>query len=296
MLGSALIRSLRRTGYSNIITRTSHELDLRRQEEVEQFFMEQRPEVVMLAAAKVGGILANNTYRADFIYDNLAIETNVIRSAWQAGVNRLIFFSSSCVYPRNTVQPMKEDNLWTGTLEPTNEPYAVAKLAGMSMCRAFNQQYGTKYFTVVPTNLYGKNDNYHPEHSHVVGALIRKFHQAKIQKQSSVELWGSGTPRREFLYVDDAANAVVYLMENYSDDSPVNVGFGSDITINELAVIISQIIGFTGDIHYDSSKPDGVPRKLLDSSRVFNLGWKPLISLRDGLKYAYEDFLKTYQF
>jgi GDP-L-fucose synthase len=291
MLGSALVRRLQFHGYTNFITRSSQELDLRRQAGVEQFFMDERPDLVLLAAAKVGGIAANNTYRAEFIYENLAIESNVIHSAWLAGVKRLLFFSSSCVYPRATQQPMTEDRLWTGQLEPTNEPYAVAKLAGMSMCRAYNQQHGTHYFAVLPTNLYGENDNYHPENAHVVAALIHKIHKAKITNQSFVELWGTGNPRREFLYVNDAADAAIHLLENYTGEEPVNIGYGSDIEIKELAYLVRKVVGYPGEIRFDSSKPDGVPRKLLDSSVIRKLGWEPSTNLRTGLRAAYQDYL-----
>lgn len=291
MLGSALVRRLQAHGYTNIVTRTSQELDLRRQADVEQFFKQERPALVLLAAAKVGGIGANNTFRAEFIYDNLAIETNVIQSAWMMGVKRLLFFSSSCVYPREVPQPMTEEALWTGRLETTNEPYAVAKLAGMSMCRAYNQQYGTHYFAVLPTNLYGENDNYHPEKSHVVGGLIQKFHRAKSGNLPFVELWGTGTPRREFLYVDDAADAAIHLLEHYRGDGLVNVGYGTDIKISELAQAVSEVVGYSGEIRYDSTKPDGVLRKLLDSSAIRTLGWAPTTSLEVGLRKAYHYYL-----
>lgn len=293
MLGSAVVRCLSGCGYRNIVTVSSNELDLRRQADVETFFTQKKPDVVFLAAAKVGGIAANNTYRAEFIYENLAIETNVIHAAWQVGVKNLIFFSSSCAYPRKTTQPMKEDDLWTGKLEPTNEPYAVAKLAGMSMCSAYNQQYGTHYFPIVPTNLYGENDNYHPERSHVVSALIRKFHEAKVNREPVVTLWGTGTPRREFLYVDDAASAAIHLFENYPGDAPVNVGSGVDMSIAELAELIRSTVGYNGNVQYDSSKPDGAPRKLLDSSVIHQMGWSPSVSMAEGLRRAYQDFLAS---
>lgn len=288
MVGSALLRRLKAGGYTKIIFRTSSELDLKRQSEVEQFFLDNKPDTVFLAAAKVGGIYANNTYRAQFIYENLAIQTNVINAAFISGVKHIIFFSSSCVYPPNSAQPLKEDYLWSGLLEPTNEPYAVAKLAGMSMCRAYNQQYGTRYISVLPTNLYGENDNYHPENAHVVGALFNKFYQAKMQSDPFVTLWGTGTPCREFLYVDDAADAAIFLFENYTGEGPVNIGYGTDITIKELAAKIKNIVGYNGDIKYDSSKPNGTPRKLLDNSVITDLGWCPSISLDRGLVTTYK--------
>ena len=291
MLGSSLVRRLKFHGYSNIITQTKQQLDLRRQSDIENFFTQEKPDLVLLAAAKVGGILANTTYRAEFIFDNLTIETNVINSAWQVGVKRLVFFSSSCVYPRESMQPMAESMLWTGRLEPTNEPYAVAKLAGMSMCRAYSEQYGTQYFSVIPSNLYGENDNYDPENAHVVGALVQKFHIAKTEDRPFVELWGTGSPRREFLYVDDAADATIHLLKNYTDIEPVNIGYGFDMEIRELAYAVREVIGYTGDIRFDSSKPDGMPRKILDSSLILSLGWSPRISLRVGLSNAYRHYL-----
>lgn len=291
MLGSALVRRLQAHGYTNIVTRSSQELDLRRQVEVEGFFNQEKPSLVMLAAAKVGGIAANITYRAEFIYDNLTIETNVLHSAWKAGVRRLLFFSSSCVYPREASQPMSEGALWSGRLEPTNEPYAVAKLAGMSMCRAYNQQYDTQYISVLPTNLYGENDNYTPEKSHVVGGLMQKFHHAKCMHLPFVELWGTGTSRREFLYVDDAADAAIHLHEHYRGDGPVNVGYGTDIEIRELAYAVREVVGYMGEIHYDSTKPDGMSRKLLDSSTILALGWAPSTPLNVGLRKAYNAYL-----
>jgi GDP-L-fucose synthase len=287
MLGSALLRRLNAHGYTQFITRTSAELDLKNQSAVETFFQENKPDVVFLAAAKVGGIQANNTYRAQFIYENLAIQANVIHSAFSAGVKKLIFFSSSCVYPRNISQPMKEGALWSGPLEPTNEPYAVAKLAGMSMCRAYNQQYGTQYITLVPTNLYGENDNYHPDNAHVVGALINKFHQAKQHDLPYVTLWGTGKPMRELMNVDDAADAAIFTLENGIGEGPFNVGYGTDIEIKDLAELIKGIVGYQGDIQFDSSKPDGMLRKLLDSSALFGRGWLPKITLEHGLVKTY---------
>lgn len=293
MLGSALVRRLTANGYKNLIFKTSTELDLKKQVEVETFFSNNKPDVVFLAAAKVGGIHANNTYRGQFIYENLAIQTNVIHSAFLFGVKNLIFFSSSCVYPRNTAQPMKEGYLWQGPLEPTNEPYAVAKLAGMSMCAAYNQQYGTQYITVLPTNLYGENDCYHPDNAHVVGALINKFHAAKIANAPQVTLWGTGNPRRELMYVDDAADASIFLSENYQSTGPINIGVGSDIEIKALAVMIKNVVGYKGSIQYDKSKPDGVARKLLDIGLLQKYGWKPTVELEEGLVKTYKFYLNA---
>lgn len=293
MLGSALVRRLTACGYKNLIFITSTELDLKKQVDVETFFSVNKPDVVFLSAAKVGGIHANNTYRAQFIYENLAIQTNVIHAAFLFGVKKLIFFSSSCVYPRNTTQPMKEEYLWQGPLEPTNEPYAVAKLAGMSMCRAYNQQYGTQYITVLPTNLYGENDNYHPDNAHVVGALINKFHAAKIANSPQVTLWGTGSPRRELMYVDDAADASIYLLGNYQGTEALNIGVGTDIEIKELASIIKNVVGYKGSIQYDSTKPDGVARKLLDISKLQNLSWQPSVQLEQGLEKTYKLYQKN---
>lgn len=293
MVGSALVRRLVEEGFEQIITRSSSELDLRRQHDVEVFFNEVRPETVFVAAARVGGIHANNTYRAEFIYDNLAIELNLINSAWRTGVKNLIFLSSSCVYPRMAAQPMSEDMLWTGKPEPTNEPYAVAKLAGMSLCQAYNDQYGTRYLSMLPTNLYGKNDDYGPENSHVIAALINKFHRGKVEQQPSVSIWGTGTPRREFLHVDDAVDAIFFLLDRYENTAPINIGCGCDVDIATLAKMIGDIVGYEGEIQYDTSKQDGAPRKLLDSSQLTQLGWKPSISLEDGLKFAYQDFMEN---
>jgi len=286
-----MVRCLRRNGFDNLLFRTSKELDLSRQAEVEKFFTNEGPEYVFLAAARVGGIMANNTYRAEFIYTNIMIQSNVIHSAWKAGVKKLLFFSSSCVYPRECAQPMKEEYLWTGKLEPTNEPYAVAKLAGMSMCKAYNDQYGAHFISAVPTNLYGMNDNYDPEQSHVMAALIDKFHRAKIEKNPSVILWGTGTPRRELMYVDDAAEAALFLMMNYAGKEPVNVGLGEDLTIRELAEAVRDIVGYQGDIQFDTSKPDGIPQKLLDMSNLHSMGWKAQIPLKQGLMKAYDWYL-----
>jgi GDP-L-fucose synthase len=293
MVGSAVARCLKVHGFNNLGLRTSKELDLTRQSDVERFFRENKPEFVFLAAARVGGIMANNTYRAEFIYINDMIQSNVIHSAWRTGVTKLLFFSSSCVYPRECTQPMKEEYLWTGKLEPTNEPYAVAKLAGMSMCRAYNEQYGTRFISVVPTNLYGPFDNYDPVQSHVMAALIDKFHRAKIQNNPTVTLWGSGTPRRELMYVDDAAEAALFLMQNYVGNEPVNIGLGADRSIRELAESVREIVGYQGDILFDTSKPDGVPQKLLDMSNLHSMGWCAQTPLKPGLMKAYDWYLKS---
>lgn len=293
MVGSAVVRCLNAHGFNNLILRTSKELDLTRQADVEHFFYETKPEFVFLAAARVGGIMANNKYRAEFIYTNILIQSNVIHSAWKAGVKKLLFFSSSCVYPRECAQPMREEYLWTGKLEPTNEPYAVAKLAGMSMCRAYNEQYRTHCISVVPTNLYGQNDNYDPEQSHVMAALIDKFHRAKIEKNPAITLWGTGTPRRELMYVDDAAEAALFLMQNYAGNEPINIGLGEDRSIREVAEVVRDIVGYQGDILFDTSKPDGVPQKLLDMSKLHSMGWKAQTSLKQGLTKAYDWYLKS---
>lgn len=293
MVGSAMVRCLIKSGFTNLVFRTSKELDLTRQSEVETFFSNERPEYAFLAAARVGGIMANNTYRAEFIYTNIMIQSNVIHSAWKSGIKKLLFFSSSCVYPRECVQPMKEEYLWSGKLEPTNEPYAVAKLAGMSMCRAYNERYGTRFISAVPTNLYGRHDNYDPEQSHVMAALIDKFHRAKIEKNPAVTLWGTGTPRRELMYVDDAAEAALFLIRNYAGNEPVNIGLGADRSIRELAELVREIVGYQGDVLFDTSKPDGAPQKLLDTSNLDSMGWKAQTSLQQGLIEAYDWYLKT---
>lgn len=292
MVGSAIYRELQRLGYANVAAATSKELDLRSQEAVNQFFKEQQPEYVFLAAAKVGGIMANNTYRADFIYDNLAIECNVIKSAHDHKVQKLMLLGSSCIYPKMAPQPINEESLLTGPLEHTNEPYAVAKIAGIKMCQAFRDQYGDNFISVMPTNLYGLNDNYHPENSHVLPALIRRFHEAKVNEAREVVIWGTGSPRREFLYADDLAQACVFLMNKYDSPEIVNVGTGTDITILELARLIADVVGYEGEITCDISKPDGTPRKLLDVSKIHRLGWQHKTNLRDGIKLAYTDFLK----
>ncbi|WP_045218427.1 GDP-L-fucose synthase family protein [Desulfonatronum thioautotrophicum] len=303
LVGSALVRVLEAKGCRNVLQRTSAELDLTDQEAVRRFFEQERPDSVFLAAAKVGGILANNTYPAQFIHVNLAIQTNVIHEAWRSGVRRLLFLGSSCIFPRDCPQPMKEEYLLTGPLEPTNRPYAVAKIAGIEMCWAYNREYGTRYLAVMPTNLYGPNDNYDLAGSHVIPAMIRKFHEAKVAGAPHVTLWGTGAPRREFLHVDDLARACVYLMDlpetEYAgllkeDVAPLlNIGSGEDQTIRELAEMVRETVGYQGDIVWDTGKPDGTPRKLLDVSRMRNLGWKPVLDLQEGLEMTYQDFLAT---
>lgn len=290
LVGSAIVRRLRNEGYTNIIERTSKELDLRNQVLVNEFFSAERPEFVFLAAAKVGGIHANNTYPAEFIYDNLLIQNNVIQAAHQYGVTKLMFLGSSCIYPKFAPQPLKEEYLLTGELEPTNESYAIAKIAGIKMCQAYRQQYGDDFISVMPTNLYGINDNFDLETSHVLPALLRKFHEAKEQSSPSVTVWGSGKPRREFLCVDDMAEACYFLMQNYSDREIVNIGTGSDVTIAELSSMIADVTGFKGQIVYDASKPDGTPVKRLDVSKLSALGWQAKTSLRDGIEQTYTWF------
>lgn len=291
MVGSAVVRKLESEGYYNIIKRNSQELDLRNQADVYTFFETERPEYVFLAAAKVGGIVANNTYRAQFIYENLAIQNNIIHNSYVFGVKKLMFFGSSCIYPKLAPQPLKEDSLLTGLLEPTNEPYAIAKIAGIKMCEAYRDQYGCNFISVMPTNLYGLNDNYHPENSHVLPALIRKFHLAKVSKQPVVEIWGTGKPLREFLFADDLADAAFYLMNNYNEKEFVNIGSGTDISISDLAKMVMETVGFKGKLHFDTSKPDGTPRKLMDVQKLHNLGWKHTTQLKDGLVKAYNDYL-----
>ncbi|GEM69419.1 GDP-L-fucose synthase [Sphingobacterium mizutaii NBRC 14946 = DSM 11724] len=292
MVGSAIYRKLKELGFENIVVRTSKELDLRDQQAVKEFFETEKPEYVFLAAAKVGGIMANNVYRADFIYENLAIQNNVIHYSHENDVKKLMFLGSSCIYPKMAPQPLKEDYLLTGTLEPTNEPYAIAKIAGIKMVESYRMQYDDNYISVMPTNLYGINDNYHPENSHVLPALIRKFHEAKVNNSPTVNIWGSGKPLREFMFADDLADACVFLMENYNDLQFVNIGVGEDISIRELAELIKEVVGFQGDLEFDSSKPDGTPRKLMDVSKLTSLGWKAKTNLKEGIKLAYEDFLK----
>ena len=291
MVGSAICRELEKQGYKNIIVRTHKELDLTRQEDVEIFFREEKPEYVFLAAAKVGGIMGNNNAKADFMYENMCIEMNVIHSAWKNDCKKLEFLGSSCIYPRMAKQPMTEDCLLTGELEQTNEAYALAKISGLKYCEYLNSQYGTDYISVMPTNLYGPNDNYHPEHSHVLPALIRKFHEAKVNDDSRVICWGDGSPLREFMYVDDLANLCVYLMNNYSGNETVNAGTGEEISIAELSMLVAEIIGYEGKIEWDDTKPNGTPRKLLDISKIKSMGWEYKVSLEEGIKKTYEDFL-----
>ena len=291
MVGSAIVRELERQGYQNIIIRTHAELDLTRQEAVEAFFAAEKPDYVFLAAAKVGGIGANSEAPADFMYDNMILEMNVIHAAWKNNCRKLEFLGSSCIYPRMAPQPMKEDCLLTSPLEETNEAYALAKIAGLKYCAYLNKQYGTDYISVMPTNLYGPNDNYHPEHSHVLPALIRRFHEAKEAGAPSVTCWGDGSPLREFLYVDDLANLCVFLMNNYSGDETVNAGTGKELSIRELAEIVASIVGYTGEILWDTTKPNGTPRKLLDVSKAEKLGWRYNTELEDGIRLAYQDFL-----
>ncbi|MDH3386492.1 MAG: GDP-L-fucose synthase [Gammaproteobacteria bacterium] len=301
MVGGALARNLLSRGYENILSRSRAELDLTRQADVEAFFSSAKPDYVFLAAAKVGGIFANNEYPADFIYENLAIQTNIIHAAWVNGIKRLLLLGSSCIYPKLSPQPIREEYLLTDSLESTNRPYAIAKIAGIEMCWSLNRQYGTRYLAAMPTNLYGPGDNYHPENSHVIPALIRKFHEAKTSNAPTVSVWGSGTPRREFLYCDDLADACIHLMSLHDDsfdsmlstEQPplVNVGTGKDLTIRELAQTVGELIGYNGEIEFDSSKPDGTPRKLLDVSLIQSLGWSASTGLRDGLALTYQEFI-----
>ena len=293
MVGSAIVRALKKQGYNNIIVRTHKELDLCRQEDVEKFFVEEKPEYVFLAAAKVGGIMANSKALADFMYDNMILEMNVIHSAWKNGCKKLQFLGSSCIYPRMAPQPITEDCLLTGALEKTNEAYALAKISGLKYCEFLNKQYGTDYISVMPTNLYGPNDNYHPEHSHVLPAFIRRFHEAKENNLPGVVCWGDGSPLREFLYVDDLADLCVFLMNNYSGNETVNAGTGKEITIKKLAELVAKVVGYTGSIIWDDTKPNGTPRKLLDISKSKALGWKYKVELEDGIKLAYNDFLNN---
>lgn len=293
MVGSAIVRELQRQGYTNIITRTHAELDLCRQADVERFFAEERPEYVFLAAAKVGGIVANSNALADFMYQNMMLEMNVIHAAWRNGCRKLEFLGSSCIYPRMAPQPMKEDCLLTSALEPTNEAYALAKISGLKYCEYLNRQYGTDYISVMPTNLYGPNDNYHPEHSHVLPALIRRFHEAKVSGAPSVTCWGDGSPLREFLYVDDLANLCVFLMNNYSGNETVNAGTGKEVTIKQLTEMVAKVVGYEGEIRWDTTRPNGTPRKLLDVSKTCALGWHYTVELADGIALAYADFLNN---
>ena len=291
MVGSAIVRKLQVLGYTNLVLKTSAELDLRDQAKVAAFFAAEKPDFVFLAAAKVGGIVANNTYRADFLYENLAIQNNIIHSSFVNKVKKLMFLGSSCIYPKLAPQPLKEAYLLSGYLEETNEPYAIAKIAGIKMCEAYRAQYGCDFISVMPTNLYGPNDNYDLENSHVLPAMIRKFQEAKERGDASMTLWGTGAPMREFLHADDLAEACVYLMETYSDAELVNIGTGIDVTIKELAETVKEIVGFEGSIQWDTSRPDGTPRKLMDVSKLHSLGWKHKIELKDGIALAYQDFL-----
>ena len=291
MVGSAIYRKLQQEGFTNLIIRTSAELDLKNQQAVADFFSSTKPDYVFLAAAKVGGIVANNTYRADFLYENLAIQNNVIHHAYLNGVKKLMFLGSSCIYPKLAPQPLKEEYLLTGPLEETNEPYAIAKIAGIKMCDAYRAQFGCNFISVMPTNLYGYNDNYHPKNSHVLPALIRKFDEAKKSGAKEVSIWGSGSPMREFLFADDLADACYFLMQTYNEPNLINIGTGEDLTIKDLALLIKKVIGFDGDLVFDSSKPDGTPRKLLDVNKLHALGWKHQIDLEEGLKLAYADYL-----
>ncbi|MBC8034541.1 MAG: GDP-L-fucose synthase [Chitinophagaceae bacterium] len=290
MVGSAIMRKLKQEGFTNFITRVSSELDLRNQQQVAAFFEAETPDYVFLAAARVGGIVANNTFRAEFLYDNLMIESNVIHSAYQNQVKKLMFLGSSCIYPKLAPQPLKEEYMLTGSLEHTNEPYAIAKIAGIKLCDAYRAQYGCNFISVMPTNLYGPNDNYDLNNSHVLPAMIRKFHQAKIDNASSVTIWGTGTPKREFLHADDLADACYYLMQHYNEEGLVNIGVGADISIQELAELVARTVGYKGKIENDLSKPDGTPRKLMDVSKLNNKGWKARIGLEDGVARVYEEF------
>jgi GDP-L-fucose synthase len=293
MVGSAIKRKLELIGFTNLVYKTSDELDLRNQHDVHIFFEKEKPDYVFLAAAKVGGIVANDTFRADFLYENLMIESNMIHAAWKSNVKKLMFLGSSCIYPRMAPQPLKEEYLLTGVLEHTNEPYAIAKIAGIKLCDAFRAQYGCNYISVMPTNLYGPNDNYDLKNSHVLPALLRKFHEAKINNKPSVTIWGSGEPKREFLHVDDLAEACVFLMKNFDEAGLINVGTGTDLSILELAQLIARITGFTGEITNDVSKPDGTPRKLMDVSKLKGMGWQAKISLEEGIRLVYADYQKS---
>jgi GDP-L-fucose synthase len=293
MVGSAIHRKLEEQGYNNIITRNSSELDLRNQQAVAEFFAKEKPDYVFLAAAKVGGILANNTYRAEFIYDNIMIESNIIHQAYQNDVKKLLFLGSSCIYPKHAPQPMNEDHLLSGYLEPTNEPYAIAKIAGIKLCENYMDQYGCNFISAMPTNLYGPNDNYDLQNSHVLPALIRKFHEAKEAGKQEVEIWGTGKPMREFLHVDDMAEACLFLMQNYNGKQFVNIGTGKDITIRELAETIMETVGYQGKLTFNTDKPDGTPRKLLDVSKINNLGWHHKIDLKEGIEKTYQDFMEN---
>lgn len=293
MVGSAIWRRLQKEGYTNLIGRTSAELDLKNQSATQAFFEKERPDYVFLAAARVGGIMANNVYRGEFLYDNLMIQSNTIDAAYRVGVKKLMFLGSSCIYPKLAPQPLKEEYLLTGLLEPTNEPYAIAKIAGIKLCDAYRSQYGCDFISVMPTNLYGPNDNYDLNNSHVLPALVRKFHEAKVKGEPTVTLWGSGKPRREFLHADDLADACLFLMQRYNEPGLVNIGVGEDLEIKELALMIQKIVGYEGEIVHDLSKPDGTPRKLMDVTKLHNLGWKAAISLEEGLRSVYVDFSRA---
>lgn len=292
MVGSAIHRKLTSEGYTNFVVRTSSELDLRDQNAVREFFEQERPNYVFLAAAKVGGIMANNIYRAEFLLENLQIQNNVIDSAHRVGVQKLMFLGSSCIYPKLAPQPLREDYLLTGLLEPTNEPYAIAKIAGIKLCEAYRSQYGSRFISVMPTNLYGPNDNYDLNNSHVLPAMIRKFHEAKVEGKPTVELWGTGSPRREFLHADDLADACYFLMQHYDEPEFINIGIGEDVTIKALAELIQQVVGYEGQIHWNSDKPDGTPRKLMDVGKLHGLGWKHSIEIEEGIQATYQDFLQ----
>ncbi|HEX7845291.1 MAG TPA: GDP-L-fucose synthase [Chitinophagaceae bacterium] len=292
MVGAAISRKLQAEGFANLIARSSKDLDLRSQDAVNNFFATEKPEYVFLAAAKVGGIVANNTYRAEFLYDNLLIEANIIHAAFENNVKKLLFLGSSCIYPKLATQPLKEEYLLTGLLEPTNEPYSIAKIAGIKLCEAYRDQYGCNFISAMPTNLYGQGDNFHLKNSHVVPALLRKFHEAKESNANEVEIWGTGSPLREFMYVDDVADACFFLMEQYNEKLFVNIGTGEEITIKDLAILVKDITGYKGEIKFDVSKPDGTPRKLMDNSRLHNMGWKHTVGLKEGLTMAYAHFLE----
>lgn len=294
MVGSAIVRKLQAEGYNNLLVRTSKELDLRNQRDVEDFFAQEKPEYVFLAAAKVGGIMANNTYRAEFLYDNLMIEANVIHQSHINGVKKLLFLGSSCIYPKMAPQPLKEDYLLTGSLEPTNEPYAIAKITGIKLCETYRHQYNSNFISAMPTNLYGPNDNYDLQNSHVLPALIRKFHEAKKEGKPYVELWGTGSPLREFLHVDDLAEACLHLMETYNEPTTINIGVGHDISIKDLALLVKEAVGYEGELKWDTTKPDGTPRKLMDVSKLHATGFKARISLENGIKRVYEEFKEKY--
>lgn len=294
MVGSAITRKLQKEGFTNLLTRTSAELDLKNQTAVHEFFAKERPDHVFLAAAKVGGIMANNTYRGEFLYDNLMIQNNTIDAAYRNGTKKLMFLGSSCIYPKLAPQPLKEDYLLTGLLEETNEPYAIAKIAGIKLCDAYRAQYGCNFISVMPTNLYGPNDNYDLNNSHVLPALIRKFHEAKKNGDATVTIWGSGKPRREFLHADDLADACFYLMQHYNEPGLVNIGTGEDLEIGELALLVKETVGYTGEIVHDRSKPDGTPRKLMDVSKLHSFGWKHAIDLKEGLRRVYEEYKKQH--